>query len=75
MTIARSRQQNWGIAVVADDARRTLATNVRDADELRDLGLMLGLFVADPDGSVGTANPLAADVCLSRTARTAGASR
>ncbi|WP_434598335.1 hypothetical protein [Streptomyces sp. A5-4] len=38
-------------------ARAILATHVRSTDELRELGLMLGLIEIDPTGSLVTAWP------------------
>ncbi|MFI8091511.1 hypothetical protein ACIF9R_24855 [Streptomyces sp. NPDC086080] len=38
-------------------ARANLTTHVRSTDELRELGLMLGLIEVDPAGSLVTACP------------------
>ncbi|WP_371793112.1 hypothetical protein OG285_32805 [Streptomyces sp. NBC_01471] len=42
---------------LAAAARANLATHVRSTDELRELGLMLGLIEVDPTGSLVTACP------------------
>ncbi|QWF85702.1 hypothetical protein [Amycolatopsis sp. CA-230715] len=61
MTVTTVQPHDWNTRI-ADDARANLATHSRDADECRELGLMLGLLEADPDGSLVTANPLNVDV-------------
>lgn len=43
-------------------ARVNLTTHVRSTDELRELGLMLGLIEVDPAGSLVTACPWDLDV-------------
>ncbi|QXV57404.1 hypothetical protein [Amycolatopsis sp. TNS106] len=70
MTVTDAQQRAWGTGVVADGARTTLAAKARDVDELRELGLMLGLFTTDQHGAISPANPLDEDVRLSRLART-----
>ncbi|WP_424863067.1 hypothetical protein [Streptomyces sp. MMS24-I29] len=44
-------------ADLAADARSNLAALSRDADECRSLGLMLGLFETDSQGSLVAADP------------------
>ncbi|WP_181273650.1 hypothetical protein [Brevibacterium oceani] len=46
---------------IADDARRVLAVNADDAEDLRELGLMLGLFEASGADSVVATTPWALD--------------
>lgn len=43
--------------IVGDHARLTVAEHAKDADETRELGLMLGLFVEDTDGRLETVTP------------------
>lgn len=43
--------------IVGDHARRQVAEHALDTDDMRDLGLMLGLFTYDDSGRLETTTP------------------
>ncbi|MFD4948896.1 hypothetical protein ACFWNT_41930 [Streptomyces sp. NPDC058409] len=51
------QEQQKRVEELADTARANLTAHARSTDELRELGLMLGLIEADPTGSLVTACP------------------
>ncbi|WP_326742871.1 hypothetical protein [Streptomyces sp. NBC_01768] len=51
------KEQQKRVVELADTARANLTAHARSTDELRELGLMLGLIEVGPTGSLVTAYP------------------
>lgn len=61
VTLVKSPAGTGMTGDLAGRARRNLAAISHDAEECRDLGIMLGLFRRRGDGSVEEADPWATD--------------
>lgn len=60
------KEQQKRVVELADTARANLTAHARSTDELRELGLMLGLIEVGPTGSLVTAYPLGTRQCCCR---------